>query len=156
MIGLQFSAKSGLPSLAIRTFTRGWVTHVDSMLPDGRLFGARWNGGVQARLPDYTKFTQKKVMYLPATPEQETVYFDFMLAQLGKPYDHTAIAAFVFNRDWREDDSWFCSELVTVAMETAKIIRPLTTSSNRVTPEMSMFLCSAICVEPKDLVDAEI
>lgn len=36
-------------------------------------------------------------------------------SQIGKPYDKTAILGFVANRDWQEDDSWFCSELIAWA-----------------------------------------
>lgn len=35
----------------------------------------------------------------------------FMEAQVGKPYDYTAVAGIAFHRNWQEDDSWFCSEL---------------------------------------------
>ena len=31
-------------------------------------------------------------------------------AQLGKPYDWTALLSFIVQRDWQEDDKWFCSE----------------------------------------------
>lgn len=130
------------------------MTHVDCVLPDGRLYGARMHGGVQARLPDYTKFKQTKILYLQTTREQENAFYSFLDAQLGKPYDWTAIFAFVVNRDWREDDSWFCSELIIAALEFAKIIRKLSTSSNRVTPEMGMFMISAICIDPPGFVEA--
>ena len=33
-------------------------------------------------------------------------------AQIGKPYDYTAILGLGLHRDWQENDSWFCSELV--------------------------------------------
>ena len=36
-------------------------------------------------------------------------------SQIGKPYDWTALWSFVIRRDWQEDDSWFCSELVAWA-----------------------------------------
>lgn len=32
-------------------------------------------------------------------------------AQVGKPYDWTALAGMVVHRNWQEDDAWFCSEL---------------------------------------------
>ena len=35
----------------------------------------------------------------------------WLLNQLGKPYDWSAIAGFVFRRDdWNKPDAWFCSE----------------------------------------------
>ncbi len=59
----------------------------------------------------------------------------FAHAQVGKPYDYTAIAGFLARRDWREDDSWFCSELQAAAFEAGR--RPLlnpTISINRISP----------------------
>lgn len=57
------------------------------------------------------------------------------LSQLGKPYDYTAILGLGFHREWQEDDSWFCSELVAEAFERAgcRLFRP--DSLHRVTPQ---------------------
>lgn len=40
-------------------------------------------------------------------------------AQIGKPYDYTAILGLGLHRDWQEDDAWFCSELVAWAFQQA-------------------------------------
>lgn len=37
------------------------------------------------------------------------------LNQVGKPYDLTALVGMAMRRNWQEDDSWFCSELVAWA-----------------------------------------
>ena len=58
----------------------------------------------------------------------------FLELQLGKPYDWTAILGILTRRDWQEDDSWFCSELVAataLAAGAPLIHKP----QNRVTPE---------------------
>lgn len=36
-------------------------------------------------------------------------------SQMGKPYDLTALFGLLMHRDWQEEDSWFCSELVAWA-----------------------------------------
>jgi uncharacterized protein YycO len=36
-------------------------------------------------------------------------------SQVGKPYDLTALIGLLMHRDWQEEDSWFCSELVAWA-----------------------------------------
>ncbi len=56
-------------------------------------------------------------------------------SQVGKPYDKTAIIGMLFNRDWQEDDSWFCSELVAYSFLQGgrKLFRRDTL--NRITPE---------------------
>ena len=56
-------------------------------------------------------------------------------SQLGKPYDYTAVLGLGLKRDWQQDDSWFCSELVAWAFEQAG--EPLFRAEilRRVTPE---------------------
>jgi hypothetical protein len=46
--------------------------------------------------------------------EEEVEDFEAMVAiaksKLGKPYDLSGIAGLSINRDWQENDRWFCSE----------------------------------------------
>jgi hypothetical protein len=61
-ITLQFVTCSDPGSWAIRTFQRGWCSHVDSVMDDGRLLGARPDAGVagvQIRPPNYQKFVRQ-------------------------------------------------------------------------------------------------
>ena len=123
MITLQFVDGGSDPgSEAIKLFSRGWCSHVDVVMPDGCLLGARSDEvggaptGVQIRPQGYNKWDQVEQIALQATPEQEKAFYDFLQAQLGKPYDKTAIIAFAFERDWTAPDSWFCSELAAAAL----------------------------------------
>lgn len=54
---------------------------------------------------------------LPARNAQAII--DAARSQIGKPYDWTAVAGLGLHRDWQEDDSWFCSELVAWAADQA-------------------------------------
>lgn len=54
---------------------------------------------------------------LPARNPQAVI--DAARSQIGKPYDWTAIAGIGLRRDWQEEDSWFCSELVAWAADQA-------------------------------------
>lgn len=60
----------------------------------------------------------------------------FLNAQMGKPYDWTALFGMVMQRDWQEDDSWFCSELVeaTLAAGGRKRFRD---AVSRITPQQT-------------------
>lgn len=55
--------------------------------------------------------------------------------QIGKPYDWTALFGLLLHRDWQEDDSWFCSELVAWAFAQGgdPLFRP--EALHRVTPQ---------------------
>jgi hypothetical protein len=133
----------------IAWFGAGQFSHVDAVLHHGYLMGARHDSlggkppGVWARPPGYDKWTRRVVMEVPATPEQTKAFYDFMWAQEGKPYDSEAIWGFIVGRDWREDDSWICSEVVTAAGE-ASVLPQLFLAKNRINPGMCAMAYSAI------------
>lgn len=148
-IKLQFVCEAALSSQMIAWFSSGHFSHVDAVLNNGYLIGARYDTcggqlpGVRIRPPGYHKFTRRVIMDVPATPEQTKKFYDFMLAQQGKPYDREAIWAFLFNRDWREDDSWICSECITAAGEVS-VLPQLYLSANKITPVTCAVAFSAI------------
>ncbi|MDD5150667.1 MAG: hypothetical protein PHC28_09310 [Flavobacterium sp.] len=37
---------------------------------------------------------------------------ELVRTQVGKPYDILAIIGYPFNRNWEDDNKWFCSELI--------------------------------------------
>lgn len=148
-VALQFVLEPSFTSDVIAWFSQGHLSHVDALMPDGSLLGARsdWKGGkppgVQIRPPNYAKFKSRVIMELPATPVQETLFYNFLQAQVGKPYDMQAIWAFALDRDWREPDSWICSELDGAALEHATIFRKLYLGTNKITPVALALACSA-------------
>lgn len=143
-IVLQFAASDSLGGHLIQWYGHGWCSHVDSVLPDGRLLGARYEGGVLIRPPGYTEFTRTLVVTLPTTAEVVAAYDAFLAEQLGKPYDSEGIFDFVTGRDWRSDGTWFCSELVGRGLEVAKYFAfPLATPANKLTPPDLLLALSA-------------
>jgi uncharacterized protein YycO len=150
MIQLQFVLGTGLSSRTIAWFSAGHFSHVDLVLPDGYLMGARSDRtggkppGVQIRPPNYEKWKERVVISLEATELQKQSVIAFNISQEGKPYDHTAIWGFVSGRNWREQDSWFCSELQAAAMESADLWPPLYTPNNKITPAGLATIISAV------------
>ena len=116
MIQLQFSTQRAFSSACIRWFTDSPVSHVDVVMPDGSLLGSLSDGGVQIRPSEYANWS--KVIVAEVDADFDAIW-TFLKAQIGKPYDRTAIVSFALSRNWREDDSWFCSELVAAAFESA-------------------------------------
>ena len=110
MITLQFSTTKHISSKAIQFFTWSWASHVDFVLPNGKLFGAlatQDGGGV--RLHDAENYTRIERFQVDA-PES---IIDIAMTQAGKPYDWAGIFGLVLReRNWEDDDKWFCSELV--------------------------------------------
>ena len=123
---------------------------MDAVLPSGYLLGARNDRvggkprGVQIRPPNYRTFAEKVRFKVPATKAQEGAFYDFLYKQLGKPYDRSAIWGFVSGRNWRQEDAWFCSELITRAGEIAGILPWLYIASNKVNPGACCIAYSAI------------
>lgn len=133
-VQVQFATEADPISWAIRFFTWSDISHVDLVLPDGSLLGARASGGVERRQPGYATFS-KTSRYSVTVPASVAVkLFNLAEAQEGKKYDFSAIMGFIFRRDWREDDSWFCSELVAWCFEQAGHPIIQTYELNRVSP----------------------
>jgi len=150
VIQLQFFSGTGLSSKAIEWFSAGNLSHVGALLPDGNYLDSRSDkegaaaAGVQIR-PKAIEGKEAAVVFnVPATAEQEAKFWQFLRSQIGKPYDVPGILAFITARDWREPDSWFCSELQAAALEHAGVIHSLYLPANKVTPVALALVCSAI------------
>lgn len=146
MIRLRFVTGDDMVSRGIRAFEYGfWATHVETVLPDGTLLGAHMDGGVRIRPQGYDAGTRSKelVVDLPADDLMDDRFEAFLRAQLGKPYDKTAIGAFVLERDWQEPDAWFCSELMAAALvECGWFASHLATEFNHITPRDLLLIVS--------------
>ena len=146
MIELQFSSQKNFASQILHWFDHCWASHVDAVLPNPNagyekhnLLGAKLLGGVCFR-PN-VGFTKTLRVTLPATYTQTKRFKDFMMAQVGKPYDLNGIYSFMINRDWRADDSWYCSEIIAAGLEKSGFLKyPLYTS--QITPQNLLLICN--------------
>lgn len=132
-IKLRFISEHSIGSAAIRFWTWSKYSHVDIVLPEGYL-GAR-KDGVKIRPFDYCKPSRVDMGIIECSDEVANKVIEFAKAQIGKPYDFEAITGIVFHRDWAEDDSWICSELVAAAFQNADD-NLIDNKANRVTPQM--------------------
>lgn len=122
-IFIQLSTEAGFQSQFIRVFTWSDFSHVDFILPQVGFLGSRVNpdgakaGGVQIRPLDYAKFTKTLQLWIDLDTTTHSRVMDYAMSQIGKPYDKTGILNFGLHRNWKEDDSWFCSEFVAACFE---------------------------------------
>lgn len=149
MITWQFCKGPDLSSEAIEWFEHGGFSHVDTVMPDGTLLGARSDviggmpAGVQIRPADYLGSEYVYRVTLPTTPEQDIDYYEFLKQQLGKPYDKEGIVGFIVGREWRDDSAWFCSELAMAALEQSAFLKwPLADHANKITPGDALLIAS--------------
>lgn len=153
-VRLSFVAARAFSSRLIEWFGAGGWSHVDNVLPNGRLLGARsdwvkvdgrpYPPGVQIRPPDYERWPKRLILEIPCTDRQAKDWLSFLMGQVGKPYDHLAILAFAIDRNWRDDDAWFCSELVVRALEVSGICPKLQASPNKISPGACMLVASTL------------
>ena len=153
-VTLQFVGTDSFTADIIELKGGGKYSHVDVIMPDGGLLGARNESiggkpaGVQIRFPNYEKWESIAHLTIQLSDAQYFSFMAFLREQLGKPYDNAAIFGFVFNRDWREQNSWFCSELVVAAFEAVdnffeyKVYTP----ANKIDPVTAFTLLSAFGV----------
>ena len=148
-IVMQFAGSSSLTSRLIQWFGHGRFAHVDTVMPDGMLVGARndvmagFPAGVQIRSPDYQVGYNLKQVTIPCSDEQQKSYYDFVLDQVGKPYDSAAIAAFATGTDWSTPGSWFCSMLNTAALQHCGWLKQLSEPPTKIDPDSLLLILSA-------------
>ena len=150
-IALQFVRGSDVGAKIIEWFDHGaGYSHVDAVLPDGRLLGARSDlvgnapRGVQIRDPGYVGTDPTLVVRLATAVAMEVAFYAFLTSQIGKPYDTLGILDFIGGRNWRQPDTWFCSELVAAGMEKCGYFPyPLASTTNKITPADLLLAISA-------------
>lgn len=130
MIRLRFSTQPGIASRLIRWGTWSPFSHVDFVMPDGRVLGATASAGVAIR--DAEPAQHEAIFNVPGVPGD--VVFSIAAGQLGRPYDWAGVLGFALRRRWHDHHAWFCSELVAWAFWEAGVPLLRTDAAWRVTP----------------------
>lgn len=149
-VSLQFSRQASLSSDLIAYEGAGEFSHVDAVMPSGELLGSRSDevggkpAGVQIRPANYAVFVRRAIFTLPTVAEREVRFWAFLHVQIGKPYDKAAIYGFITGRNWRDEGSWFCSELQGSALEISSMCPPLYLATNRLSPSTLACVVSAL------------
>ena len=105
---LTHSPKIG--SWLIRKKTKSEFSHTAIYFPNGRVLEAGFKNGVAfTTLPKFISHHSFVIAIHIDTNRADKLYRAGQ-AEEGKDYDLTAIFGMPANRDWQEDDQWFCSE----------------------------------------------
>lgn len=149
MVRLLFSANSGPFSKVIRTATWGDYSHVDFIYEsvtldttrndhgypvfhhNPLLLGATFGKGVCLR--EMPKVIETSTKYAIAEVDVSPMALEYAASQLGKKYDYLALVGFPLRKDIEDQDRWFCTELVTWAIERAGLDM-FTEKVSRITP----------------------
>lgn len=116
MVTILFSKRVHPGSWLIRMATWSEWSHVELVLPDGRLLGAAAPHGVQYDTMENRLRIASEVA-LMQLPGNEEAVLAWATQQIGRPYDWLGVAGLGFHRNWEEDDAWFCSEFVGRALK---------------------------------------
>lgn len=128
---------------AIQIYERGPWSHVDCVLSDGSLLGARSDSvggkpsGVQVRPPDYETWAARDIVELNATPQQFTAWLNLLYSQIGQPYATWDLIAQFLTGDGggNPEGDWWCSKLAAWAAEQSLWLpKPIGQSVNTITP----------------------
>ena len=159
------------PSSTLISWRSGGLSHVDFLAADGSGYWSAYSvavpgfikgsiiaAGCRWRPLNYYG-TPKSVQFvrIELTPEQWGGFWRLVEATEGRPYDKTGlIDTFVFMRqirpprDWREDDSFWCSEWWTWLLEGCKRIQPLHQFITHVDPGMALGITSSHAIERRE------
>ncbi len=130
-VRLAFYRGTGLTGWAIRTVTWSDYDHVALLLPDGSVLDVEPGAGVS----EHATVRVADAVFAVDAPDSACDHaVAFAMQQIGKPYDWTAVIGIGLHRDWRQTDSFFCSELVALAFENAGCPLLHANHVNRVTP----------------------
>lgn len=114
---LQYRGVS-IISKGIQLQTRSPYSHSAIMLDDGSVIEAWHKGGVRHLRDPFEGHDDKTVIdvYEIQADFNENVTMAFLRGQLGKKYDFRSVIRFLTRLRSRDNDKWFCSELVVEAL----------------------------------------
>lgn len=136
-----FCRRRSLGSWLIRLFTWSAWSHLAIVEDAETVIDSTFSGGGVRRrrlveiVAEYSAIEEAEV---PLADEQAAL--EFARAQIGKPYDWTAIFGFVLRRNWAEPDAWFCNELFEAAAVAGGSKR-FRDRLSRITPRDSWMVC---------------
>lgn len=134
MIQLLFSRSNHPGSWLIRTVSWSEWSHVEVVLPDGRLLGASAPHGVGLSTLDERMdlASHVAIMTFPGDFSAAAAWGE---TQIGKPYDWLGVAGLGLHRDWEAEDSWWCSEFAAEFLKQGGYEPYRADVINRLTPQ---------------------
>lgn len=121
-----------LLDLPIRAFEGGTAGHVACRVDDLVVDSTFWQGGVQVHSFDEWSQGRLLVSEIPVEMPDAVSADRWLLEQVDKKYDWTALVGFTFWRDWSDDSKWYCSELAAAWLMAGGVAPLLATRRARV------------------------
>ena len=111
IIKFHFYKGTGFVSKLIKWRTISKYSHVAIEI-NNRIIEAKEGQGVIARVPSCLTNKEFDTIEIKVVDKVKfNAFYDFLVLQIGKPYDWEAIFNFIKNWDKENPNKWFCSEL---------------------------------------------
>jgi len=153
-IQLHFSLGADVSSRLIAWWGYGYggYSHVDAILSDGSLCGARSDHaggqapGVRVRKPFYEAWKKSAVLTIPATVHEHDVWETWQRDQCGDRYDSADILGLIIGKPLNEGAGhWICSaDQITGLQVVQKIPALLPFAAQQTTPNTLFMLGAAL------------
>ena len=141
-LDLRFVAERNIGSWLIRWYGAEEFSHVGVIRNGTREFGARYGKdgadapGVQYRPLDYAKFTRTKLISVPVTEFEWTLFWKEADKLVGKPYSSRLIFGFAVEHDFDTATGFICSTLLGYLLKYLNLLpRELHKRIHLLTPE---------------------
>lgn len=153
MIRLQFVLGAGVSSRLIAWYGNGYggYSHVDGILSDGRLLGARSDKcggqppGVHIRPPAYETWAKRTLVTIESTDAEYADWEANLRAKINTPYAKGDILDFITGNAKHEAGQWICSGLQINALQHIKRVPyPLPVPAHQVTPNSLLLIAATI------------
>lgn len=150
-IRLHFVLGAGLSSRLIAWYGSGYggYSHVDAILSDGTLAGARSDAvgdrppGFQIRPAAYEDWKRTATVEVPCAPHKALEWEMWLRKQVGRQYDKDAILGFVLGKRLHEEGHWICSAAQTEALRHVSLLYRTATVDSEITPNALFQLVTA-------------
>jgi hypothetical protein len=156
VIRLQFVLGKALSSRLIAWYGQGYggYSHVDAVLSDGSLLGARsdritvkdghtYPAGVQIRPQGYERWVVRTTVELPCDPLLTIRWEHYLRDQVGEPYDKQAIVGFLLGQRAHAKGHWICSALQRKALRRVTLLHYCPIPESQTTPDALFQLVTA-------------
>lgn len=117
---ILFTANSMPFSVLIRATTWSAWSHCATVEGDTVVEALLGKGVVRTPLVAAVQRAKRWALLEYDCPNADAVR-NCIAAQIGKPYDLTGVLSLPFQRDWQEDDAWWCSEIYPFARAQAGV-----------------------------------
>jgi hypothetical protein len=140
MIPLRAVMGYGPSSGLIAWRTNGLFSHIDARVPPGGIANIPWAPGslvgsrsdkiggqppgLRCRPYGYERVLRAMHFYLPATEEQEIIFWNHLYSEDGYAYDKPGILSYVFNSNMHAPGEFYCSAVILDGLEASDWMKP--------------------------------